>query len=332
MTVTVASTMAGAYIDAMGALELRDLPIPLAEDGAAVLRTVVSTVCGSDLHRFRGAESYGVDTDVFGHETIGVVVACPGGEFPLGERVLHVPFPADGRVFAPYQLARTAQLLPVPPELASDEAVFAQQLGTVVYALRRFLPDVASAPPASAYIAGAGPAGLLFVQMLKHLGCGLVHVSEPDPFRRALAESLGAILNEPAAPVDIAIDTSGELAGRAGCGRIVRSGGTVGLFGLPDDEPGALGIPLLDVLGRNMRIVGAMGAQAEPGLACFRDALSLIADSKIRVRELISHRGALADLPAMCSAATGVSGGVAKVLVEFPHAEDPSRAEQEEES
>ncbi len=321
MTLTHHQTMPGAYVDASGELAIRALPVPSPTRGTALLRTIVSTVCGSDLHRFRGADSYGFDTDAFGHETVGEVVDCPCGEFDIGTRVLHVPFPADGKVFAPYQLAHVGQLVALPADLAPDSAVFAQQLGTVVYALRQYWPS--AEPPDGALVVGAGPAGVMFVQLLRHLGSEQVWVVEPDANRRALAERFGARVVEqgesvgPENAVSLAIDTSGELDGRARCGRAVRNGGVVGIFGLPDDEPGDLGIPVLDILGRNMRIAGAMGAQGEVALASFRMAVDLIASGAIDVSPLVSHRGTLDDLVALCEKATHVADDVVKVLVRF---------------
>lgn len=316
MSPTIEAVMPGAYIDARGALSIRERPVPVAVTGTALLRTIVSSVCGSDLHRFRGAQSYGADTDVFGHETVAEVVSCPGGEFLPGTCVLHVPFPADGRVFARHQLGDVHQLIEVPEGLDPTSAVFAQQLGTIVFALRNYWPD--AVPPRSAFVAGCGPAGVMFVQLLRHLGCHVVHAVDPNAYRRGLAERFGAIAGEPAVSVELAVDTSGAASGRALCGRVTRPGGTVGVFGLPDDEPGDLGIPVLDLLGRNLRVVGAMGAQGEAGLASFRAALDLIASGAVRVEELVTHRGVLDDLRDLCEAATRVDDDVAKVLIEFP--------------
>lgn len=308
-------SMRAAYVAADGTLELRELEEPRPAPGQALLRTVVSALCGSDLHRFRGARSYGIDTAVFGHETVGEVLECPGGELPAGARVLHVPFPAEGRVFAPVQLADVRRLVPVPDALSDERAVFGQQLGTVIFALRRFWTR--ERVPASALVVGAGPAGLLFVQLLRHLGCASVHVVEPDPHRRAMAERLGALSTLSPRSVELAVETSGTVAGHATAVEALAGGGVLGVFGLPDDEPGALALDVLTLLGRNLTVVGAMGAQGEPGLVSFREALAALADGGIRVDELVTHRGGLDDLPDLGARATAVAGGVGKVLITF---------------
>ncbi len=195
-----AVSMPAICVQANGELAVQQRAVPTPGGaGELLLRTVVSALCGTDLHRFRGAQSYGNDTDVFGHESVGVVQHCDSGRFAQGDRVLHVPFPpTDGKVFAPYQLARETNVVPIPAALPSDIGVFAQQLGTVIYALRNFWPS--PQPPRSAFVAGAGPAGLMFIQLLRERGCEQIYVSEPDEHRRRLATSFGAIPDEDGTP------------------------------------------------------------------------------------------------------------------------------------
>ncbi|WP_084124586.1 zinc-binding dehydrogenase [Demequina sp. NBRC 110054] len=307
-------TMRGAWIDTAGEVVIRDLDVPTTGPDRLLLRTVVSALCGSDLHRFRGADSYGVDTDAFGHESVGQVVGGGSGRLAPGTLVLHTPQPRDGKVFAAYQYAYVDYVIPVPAGVAAEDALLAQQLGTVLYGLRLFWK--AEAPPRTAFVAGAGPAGLLFVLALRRLGCHDIVVSEPVPTRLALARALGA-RDGAATDVDLAIDTTGVLDGRRACLDALRRGGTCGVFGLPDDEPGDLGLSVLELMGRNLTVVGAQGTQSEPGLRSFHEALALIADGSFDVGPLISHRIDLDHLPALTRAAAAPDDGVVKVLVTF---------------
>lgn len=307
--------MPAIYVDGNGALQVRQRPIPEAGDGQVLLRTLVSAVCGSDLHRFRGATSYGYDTDVFGHESVAEVVASGPDGVAAGKRVLHLPFPEEGRVFAEFQVAQPTNLIVLPDGLDARQAVFGQQLGTVVHAMRTYWPS--PTPPDSAFVAGAGPAGLLFVQMLKHLGCDRVYVSEPNNFRRGLAVTLGAIDNNRVGDIALAIDASGTPEARRDCVRRVRRGGTLGCFGLPDDEPGELEVSLLDLLINELHLVGAKSAQSVPGIPSFHEAVRLLSKGLIGVTPLATHVVSLEELPATCQAAAFLTEDVGKVLVDF---------------
>ncbi|TML16764.1 MAG: hypothetical protein E6G39_05225 [Actinobacteria bacterium] len=72
-----------------GTLHIRDLPVPIPNDGEALVRISASGVCHSDLHIARG-DWYGVPrTGVIGHEAIGVVDALgPGADRFVQLRVL----------------------------------------------------------------------------------------------------------------------------------------------------------------------------------------------------------------------------------------------------
>ncbi|MCV7354782.1 zinc-dependent alcohol dehydrogenase [Mycolicibacterium fluoranthenivorans] len=311
-----AVSMPAICVQANGELAVQQRAVPTPGAGELLLRTVVSALCGTDLHRFRGAQSYGNDTDVFGHESVGVVQHCDSGRFAQGDRVLHVPFPTDGKVFAPYQLARETNVVPIPAALPSDIGVFAQQLGTVIYALRNFWPS--PQPPRSAFVAGAGPAGLMFIQLLRERGCEQIYVSEPDEHRRRLATSFGAIPDEDGTPpVELSIDASGMPGVRRKCWQRTASFGTVGIYGLPDDEPGDLEVSVLGLVAKNLHLVGAIGSQAEPGLRSFHDALDLLVARRIEVDRLISHRIDLDGLPEIAPRAARVEDGIVKVLVDF---------------
>jgi L-iditol 2-dehydrogenase len=312
-----------AYLDAAGELTIREsVALAPVAPGNVLIKTLVSALCGSDLHRFRGATSYGIDTDVFGHETVGTVVDATSGAL-TGDRVLALPYPAEGRVFADYQSVPLATMIPVPEALESTIAVFGQQLGTVIFALRRFLRASGihdGGVPDRVAVVGSGPAGVLFVKVLRMLGCPVVAVLEPIAYRRELALRNGATLLD-GEPYSLVIDTTGDLAGREACLENVANGGVIGIFGLPDDEPGGLGVDVLTILGRNLTITGAMGAQGEPGLRSFREAIDMLADGRIDVSDLVSHTGDLDDLPRLSQIAAHQTEDVSKVLITFPSEE-----------
>ena len=54
-------------------LEERWYPIPTLEPKAILVKTMMSTVCGSDMHTWRGKRSFPTPS-IFGHEILGKIV------------------------------------------------------------------------------------------------------------------------------------------------------------------------------------------------------------------------------------------------------------------
>lgn len=76
-----------AVMVAPGRFEVRRFPVPDPEPGAVVMRTLLSGVCGTDKHTFRGESKQYAGTDherdiefplICGHENVGIVAAVGG--------------------------------------------------------------------------------------------------------------------------------------------------------------------------------------------------------------------------------------------------------------
>jgi L-iditol 2-dehydrogenase len=323
MTLPSTQSVRAATVEVDGSISIGEAAPAPATEGRLVLRTVVSSICGSDLHAFRAPGHEFEQTDRLGHESIGIVEESADSRFPVGSRVLHMPVVEDGRTFADLQLARPSFVVPVPEGLPADHAVFGQQLGTVLWGLSHYAHET----PDTVFIAGAGPAGLLFLQVLRGRGAERIVVSEPIAHRRELAERLGAdVVAEPADALDavreatdgagvaLAIDAAGPVAARDAALAAVRLGGTVGLFGLP--TKGEPGIDVGVLFERNITLTATQRAQLEPGLLSFRAALGLIAEGSVDAESLISHRLPLDELDAGIRRAADISDGAVKVLIE----------------
>jgi threonine dehydrogenase-like Zn-dependent dehydrogenase len=112
---------------APGMLEVREFTVQDPEPGAVVIRMLLSGICGTDKHTFRGESKQYAGTDherdieyplICGHENVGIVVAI-GGEvhdsdgrlLAVGDRVVPGANLACGRCFycrndLPYYLCR----------------------------------------------------------------------------------------------------------------------------------------------------------------------------------------------------------------------------------
>ncbi|WP_240963347.1 zinc-binding alcohol dehydrogenase family protein [Antrihabitans stalactiti] len=82
--------MRAVVLDAPGppeALQLRDLPVPTPHPGQVLIRVKAFGLNRSELHTRLGLADGVTFPRVLGIEAVGVVAACPGGEFAEGQQV-----------------------------------------------------------------------------------------------------------------------------------------------------------------------------------------------------------------------------------------------------
>ncbi len=120
---------------------------------------------------------------------------CPG--FEPGDRVLTVPHFVDGRCMAEYQALPGSFCIRLSDKAPLSHLLMAQQLGTVIYALRRHQLDLIGQDVA---VIGQGSAGAFFTFLLKRAGARSVLVTDKSPARLAYSRHLGADLTVLANP------------------------------------------------------------------------------------------------------------------------------------
>jgi len=306
---------AARWVD-VGRIVCEDVPMPTVADGEILIKTAYASICGSDLHSvYLSPPPESVPAGHPGHESVGEVVEsrCPG--FEPGDRVLTVPFAINGRCLAEFQALPGAACIRLPATVPLSHLLMAQQLGTVVYALRSRPLDVIGKDAA---VIGQGSAGAFFTFLLKRAGAARVLVSDKSPARLAYSRKLGADLTVDVSPVDAGPVDAGtgdagagdfltavlEATGGRGANVVVEAvgsretfplsvelaapGATVVWFGLPegsDDYP----FSFRQFFRRALTAYSNFGAQGEPGLESFRHAVRLIADGAIDVSPLLTH-------------------------------------------
>jgi 2-desacetyl-2-hydroxyethyl bacteriochlorophyllide A dehydrogenase len=205
-----------------GEVAVRELPRPqLIGPRDAIVRVTRAGVCGTDLHPYRGElPDFAVGT-VLGHEFAGVVEEA-GDEVPFrpGRRVFASDVVACGRctdcrrdrhyhcadvgLFGYSTVVGTAidggqaeyvrvpyadvVLAATPDDVSDEQALFVGDVLTTAYAAAR---RAELRPGGLVVVVGGGPVGLLAAQCAAVLGAGRAVVVDPDPRRRAFAESLG---------------------------------------------------------------------------------------------------------------------------------------------
>jgi L-iditol 2-dehydrogenase len=313
-----------------GDVVCEEAPQPSAANGEVLVRTAYASICGSDLHTvFGSAPPRPGPAGYPGHESVGEVVEsrCPG--FAPGDRVLTVPQFAAGRCIAEYQALPGSACLRLPGTAPLDQLLMAQQLGTVIYALRQHPLDLIGKDAA---VIGQGSAGAFFTYLLKRAGAARVLVSDKSPERLAYSRQLGADLAVDAATGDFRAAVL-EATGGRGAGVVVEAvgsreafpqslevaapGATVLWFGLPEGGDETYPFSFGEFFRRQLTAYSAFGAQSEPGLESFRYAITLIASGAIDVAPLLSHILPVSEVQDAFRIAHERTGGALKVSVRF---------------
>lgn len=329
--------MRGAFFLGPNEMALRDVPVPVPAPGEALLRIEACAVCGTDLRILSGGKTRGVvPPRVLGHEIAATVASYGEGAaavvgLPVGTRVTLPPgitcgacrfcvtglenhctrreafgYKYDGG-FAEYMLmpahaARRQMLFTVPDSLPAAEASLAEPLACVVNGQRKSQVTVGDV----VLIAGAGPIGLMHVQMSRRAGARAVIVSEPSPARREQALAMGAT-----EVVDPTVHDVGDVirarAGGFGADvaiaaigvpglvhdllRWVRPGGRVNLFaGYAGAGEATISANLIHY--GELVVTGTSACTSED----FRVALALLSEGRIDAGPLVSHRFPLAEV------------------------------------
>ncbi len=330
--------MRASLVRAAGAIECVEVPEPEPAPGQVLIKTVCASLCGSDLHHVflpLQDDSFPCPHGYPGHEGIGEVVesrAAEGQGFAPGQAVLTVPDIGHAGCFADYQVLGPEFLLPLDSAMAGrgaqEQLVLAQPLGTVIFALKRFLP---AEVPETAVVLGQGSIGLFFTWMLRQRGVARVIATEPLANRRALSRRFGAeVTLDPTR--ESVIDAVQDLTGGRGAALVIEAAGEdetrrqavemvaldgrLGLFGLPVKDDMA-DFPFNTFFRKRAEMMSHYGAQNEPGHASFREALDLVTGGRIEVAPLISHRLPLDRIDKTFEIARGRHEDVVKAVVTF---------------
>ena len=214
-------TMKGAILPGNSTVELRDFEIPKPRFGQVLIKTMASTICGSDIrciyreHVGKGPEAY-IPGTIAGHEPCGQIVEEGQGlrRFKKGDRVIVYHISGCGvchdcrkgyyisckskyrRAYgwqrnggmAPYILADEKDLIPLPEPLTyKDGAQVACGFGTVYEAIEK----IGISGNHTVLVTGLGPVGLAALMLARAMGADKLIGVEMNDYRIDLAQKLG---------------------------------------------------------------------------------------------------------------------------------------------
>ena len=301
---------------------MTDLPVPEVRPGWALVRMKAAGVCGSDLHFYHSSsEEQGPRLGkVVGHEPSGVVEEVGAGVHGVrpGDRVSIYHWIGCGychhcrsgyRQFCPegvgiaaagygssaeYLLAPEANCLPLPDELSfADGAMMACCAATAFSALKKLNASADN----DLVVFGLGPVGLCVLMEARALGVKTIGV-EVVPERLALARQLGADGVVDASDIDptdavrdltngrgadLAVETSGSLAGRSQIVGVLGPFGKAAFVGL-----GASGkaVDPADLIESEKVL---MGSYVLP-MGLYRPLAEFLVEKQVNLERIVTHR------------------------------------------
>lgn len=301
-------------------LEVVDKDTPSVKPGEALVRVHACGVCGTDIHIYEGTMPWARLPLIPGHELSGVVVEvgeavqglkpgddvavdpnmtcgtcryCRRGRRNLCPNLEAIGVTTDGG-FAEYVVAPATQLYKVPKGLSLEEAAFAEPVSCCVHGFTR----LSLQPGDDVLIVGAGPIGLIHLQLAKRCGAGRVIVSDVNEKRLKLASQLGADLTvNPSEErlservrlfldgkgVEAAIDAAGGSTPLDLALSCLEPGGSLLVFGVAPEND-LWRIKPYDLYRREFMITGSFINPYE-----MDRALNLLASGAVKVKPLISH-------------------------------------------
>jgi L-iditol 2-dehydrogenase len=251
-------------------VKIERVPIPLVGEGEVLIKVQVALTCGTDLKVFkRGYHARMiVPPALFGHELAGIIEETGPNVrgFKKGMRVVALNSAPcrqcfycskhnenlcedllfNNGAYAEYiRIPRRIvefNMLALPKEVAYEEAALTEPLACVVRGLHETGVEIGD----TVTVIGAGPIGLMFVNVAKLIGCNVISVvltdeqvtaakkygahdvvqitkvADPIETVRALTESRGS---------DVVVECVGTPETWEWAIDMVRKGGTVNLFG-----------------------------------------------------------------------------------------------------
>ncbi|MGE0606508.1 MAG: zinc-binding dehydrogenase [Pirellulales bacterium] len=318
--------MLAGDIYAPGKIRLVDVPEPTLDGppGDIIFQVELACLCGSDLLFFeRDYPEYPVVVGHSLHEMTGTVVDTNGTRFKKGDRVLCVPVNQEG-LYERYRVSEQ-RAIPLDPRRPEPEALLAQPLGTVIYALRK-LPNLIDLNVA---VVGQGPIGQLFNATLRNLGAREIIAIDKLASRLATSPKTGATVvvdttkEDPVEAVrratggamaDVVIEAVGHREQAFNlCVDLCRRGAWLLYFGVPTQYLD--NIHWREALMRNITIQTSIN----PDFARdFPLAMRWISEGRIDVSPIITHRYPLSDIQTAFEVFAGRKDGALKVFIDFP--------------
>ena len=326
--------MQAAQIIQPNQLEIVEIPIPELADNEVLIEVMASGICGTDIHIFRG-EYLGDYPVIPGHEFSGVIVAVGSAvtRFRVGDHVAVEPniacdncfhclnnrhnFCLNWQAVGVTRPGGMAQFVSAPEksvfgigELPFEQAAFMEPLSCVLHGVERLAPEMSS----RIVILGAGPIGILLLQVLQQTGATEITMVDKNASRVEFAAQSGANqvytdLDDLPRQYDVVVDATGVVGVMSRCIDYVRPGGKILLFGVPPVGE-TMTLEAFPIFRKGLTILSSFTS-----LRNSYQAIDLLKSGRISLDGLVSHQLPLGEFQRGIELIEQGTEGVRKVLI-----------------
>ncbi len=324
-------------------LELIDVPEPIPGINDVLIKVRRTGICGTDLH-IESWDAWAARTIkpplIVGHEFVGEVVEvgsnvtdlhsgdivsgeghvicgrcrhCRAGRWHLCANSIGLGVGRDG-AFAEYVVLPVTNVWHHWPGVDEEVAAIFDPFGNAVHTALAF-PILGE----DVLVSGAGPIGLMAVAVARHAGARYIVVSEPNAYRRTLAERMGAtVVVDPrerdladvqadlhmVEGFDVAMEMSGNPAALRSAIANMAHGGGVAILGIPTEE---ISLDVNEIVFKMLTLRGIYGREMYETWY----KMTVMLQSGLDITPAITHRFSFRDHElAFTTARSGDSGKV----------------------
>ncbi len=328
-------------------LTLIDVPEPTIGINDVLVRVRKTGICGTDLHieswdpwaarnihppLIAGHEFVGEIAEVGanvsdfgpgdlvsgeGHVVCGRCRHCLAGRRHLCANTIGLGVGRDG-AFAEFVALPMANIWHHWPGVDEEVAAIFDPFGNAVHTALAF-PVLGE----DVLVSGAGPIGLMATAVARHAGARYIVVSEPNAYRRALAERMGATITvDPGARdlhdvqaelgmvegFDVALEMSGNAVALRTAIANMAHGGGIAILGIPTEE---VSLDVNEIVFKMLTLRGIYGREMYETWY----KMTVMLQSGLDITPAITHRFSYRDHEAAFAAAR--SGDSGKVIMDW---------------
>jgi L-iditol 2-dehydrogenase len=350
---TTQGTMQGLVVLEPNVLEIQEMPIPEPGPGQVLARVRSVAICGTDAHLIRGdypgfwppafpftpghewagdLVALGPGTEGLGwkvgdrvagtsHDACGVCQKCVEGRYNLcenyGKPGLHAQYGHNAQgCDATYVVHGVKSIFRLPDSISYDEGAVIDPASIALHVARRGNIQAGD----TVVVTGAGAIGLLAADSARICGAArVVVVGRGYRLEKAAAlgfETVDTNAGDPVAAVraltgglgaDVVLECAGVPDTITWGMAMLRRGGRCAMVGIPTED---VALRIQPLVLDELELVGSRASAGE-----MRRVIPFVADGRIRVADLITHRFPLVEFEKALATFNDRDSGAMKIIV-----------------